>query len=82
MSADIPVLSKDGTSTIGQLRFTDQVPSDATLDAVRKPPGAAGSSITTSVGGDAYKATTDPSKVPELPGLLISFLILASPSAR
>ncbi len=78
LTADIPVLSKDGTSTIGQLRFTEQVPSEATLDAVEKAAEApSGSSITTSVGGDAYKATADPSKVPELLGLLVSFLILA-----
>ncbi|MET0998403.1 MAG: MMPL family transporter, partial [Marmoricola sp.] len=78
LSADAPVLSKDGTSTIAQLLFTDKVPSEGTLDDVRKaatPPTS--SPLTTSVGGDAYKTTADPSKVPELLGLLVSFLILA-----
>ena len=32
--------------------------------------------MTTSIGGDAYKSSSDPSKVPELLGLLVSFLIL------
>jgi len=78
LTADDPVLSKDDTSTIAQLRFTDKVPSQATLDAVQKaatPPRS--STITTSVGGDAYKATAEPSHVPELLGLLVSFVILA-----
>ncbi len=78
LTADDPVLSKDDASTIAQLRFTDKVPSQSTLDAVQKaatPPRS--SPITTSVGGDAYKATADPSHVPELLGLLVSFLILA-----
>ena len=54
------------------------MPSDSTLEAVqrRRPPPAA-SGVATSVGGDAYKATGDPSKVPELLGMLVSFLILA-----
>jgi putative drug exporter of the RND superfamily len=78
LTADDPVLSKDNASTIAQLRFTDKVPSAATLDAVEKaaaPPPS--STVTTSVGGDAYKTTADPSKVPELLGLLVSFMILA-----
>src|SRR4051794_33378439 len=78
LTADDPVLSKDDTSTIAQLRFTDKVPSQSTLDAVQKaatPPRS--STITTSVGGDAYKATAEPSHVPELLGLLVSFVILA-----
>ena len=32
--------------------------------------------MTSSVGGDAYKSTADPSKVPEMLGLMVSFLIL------
>ncbi|WP_231389041.1 MMPL family transporter [Marmoricola sp. URHB0036] len=78
LTADDPVLSNDDTSTIAQLRFTDKVPSQATLDAVQEaatPPRS--STITTSVGGDAYKATAEPSHVPELLGLLVSFVILA-----
>ena len=78
LTADDPVISKDGASTIAQLRFTAKVPSQATLEEVQKaatPPAT--SPITTSVGGDAYKATADPSHVPELLGLLVSFLILA-----
>jgi RND superfamily putative drug exporter len=73
-----PVLSGDGRSTLGTASFAKALPSDKTLDAVQaaaRPP--AGSDITTSVGGDAYKATNEPSKVPELLGLLVSFMILA-----
>src|SRR3954447_26294842 len=78
LTADDPLLSKDGTSTIAQLRFSDKVPSQATLDAVQKAATPAKSSpLSTSVGGDAYKATTAPSHLPELLGLLVSFLILA-----
>src|SRR3954452_4966408 len=78
LTADDPVLSKDGTSTIAQLRFTDKVPSQPTLDAVQKAATPTRSStITTSVGGDAYKATAEPSHLPELLGLLVSFVILA-----
>ena len=78
ITGDQPLLNKDSTSTIAQLRFADKVPSDAVLDAVQKaaaPP--ASSTVSTSVGGDAYKTSADPSKVPELLGLLVSFLILA-----
>ena len=78
LTADDPLVSKDGTSTIAQLRFDDKVPSSAVLDATQKaaaPPR--GSTISTSVGGDAYKATADPSHAPEVLGLLVSFVILA-----
>ncbi len=77
LSATPPLLNPASTATIGQLRFTDKVPSEHTLDAVLAaavPPPS--SPVSTSVGGDAYKATSDPSKVPELMGLLVSFLIL------
>ncbi|MBV9832255.1 MAG: MMPL family transporter [Marmoricola sp.] len=77
LTADIPVVNTDKTSTLGAVRFDAKVPSDQTLAAVQKaarPP--AGSSLTTNVGGDAYKTTSDPSKVPELLGLMVSFLIL------
>lgn len=78
LDADDPLLSDDGRSTIAQLRFDDQVPSAQVLDAVAaaaepKP----GSPLTTYVGGDAYKADNDPSRLPELLGLMVSFLILA-----
>jgi RND superfamily putative drug exporter len=77
LTADDPVLSKDKISTIAQLRFTDKVPSESTLDEVQKAATAPGSStVSSSVGGDAYKATADPSHLPELLGLLVSFLIL------
>ncbi len=72
-----PVLSSDGRSTLGQVPFDQAQPSATTLAAVQeaaRPP--AGSGVTTSVGGDAYKATDAPSKVPELIGLMVSFLIL------
>ena len=78
LTAEPLVVSADGASTIGQLRFTSQTPSEALLDTVvdaAKPPP--GSTVETSVGGDAYKPTSDPSKVPELLGLLVSFMILA-----
>ena len=78
LTADEPVLFQERRLDIAQLRFTDKVPSQATLDAVQKaatPPRSA--PITTSVGGDAYKATAGPSHVPELLGLLVSFVILA-----
>lgn len=78
LTADDPLLSEDKRSTLAQVRFSSKVPSDATLDSVldkaQPPPG---SGVTASVGGDAYKSTADPSKVPELLGLLVSFFILA-----
>ena len=59
------------------MRFTSKVPSEHTLDSVQETsPPPASSGVATSVGGDAYKSTSDPSKVPELLGLLVSFLIL------
>jgi putative drug exporter of the RND superfamily len=73
-----PLVSKDSRSTIGTVQFASQVPSNATLDKVEKAarpkPGA---DVRTSVGGNAYKAAIDSSKVPELIGLGISFMILA-----
>jgi RND superfamily putative drug exporter len=77
LTADPPVVNQDKTATLGAVRFDAKVPSDATLAAVQKaaePP--AGSVVSTSVGGDAYKSTADPSKAPEVLGLLVSFLIL------
>jgi putative drug exporter of the RND superfamily len=78
LKASPPLVSKDSRSTIGTVQFASQVPSDATLAAVEKAadPGR-GADVRTSVGGNAYKATSDPSKVPELLGLAISFVILA-----
>jgi RND superfamily putative drug exporter len=73
-----PVLSDDAASTLGQALFAQASPSDETLARVQeaaRPPS--GSTITTSVGGDAYNATDPPSRIPELLGLLVSFLILA-----
>jgi len=73
-----PVLSDNDASTLGEASFDDALPSNDTLDAVLEAGKAApGSGVTTWVGGDAYKETTDPSKVPEMIGLLISFFILA-----
>jgi putative drug exporter of the RND superfamily len=78
LKASTPVVSKDSRSTIGAVQFASQVPSDATLAAVKKAavPKSA-SEVRTSVGGSAYKANSDTSKVPEMIGLLISFMILA-----
>ncbi|MGO4256832.1 MMPL family transporter [Marmoricola sp. RAF53] len=78
LTASPLVVSADGSATIGQLRFADKVPSEEVLDAVvtaaEPPPGSV---VETSVGGDAYKPNSDPSKIPELLGLLVSFMILA-----
>ncbi|TIC88266.1 MMPL family transporter [Nocardioides sp. GY 10113] len=73
-----PVLASDKRSTLGQVLFDDVDPTEETLAAVvaaARPPS--GSGITTSVGGNAYKASAPPSRVPELIGLGVSFLILA-----
>ncbi len=84
LTQDTPLVNKDSSATLATVRFTAKVPSDHTLESVQKaaePPS--GASLTTSVGGDAYKSTADPSKVPELLGLLVSFFILVfTPSAR
>ncbi|WP_167880280.1 MMPL family transporter [Nocardioides guangzhouensis] len=75
-----PILSSDKTATLGTASFADVDPSEETLDAVLeagRPTGSARSAITTSVGGDAYNASDPPSRIPELIGLGISFVILA-----
>jgi len=78
LKADPPSVNKDGTAALGGIAFADDVPSDTTLDEVQEAgTPTAGSPVRTWVGGDAYKVTADPSKVPELLGLLVSFLILA-----
>ncbi|MGH3414106.1 MAG: MMPL family transporter [Marmoricola sp.] len=77
LKASNPVVSKDGRSTLGQIQFSQQVPSTHTLDAVLAASRtSAASPVATSVGGTAYKAKSETSKVPELLGLLVSFLIL------
>ena len=78
LTADDPTVSRDGRSTIASLRFTSSTPSDALLDRVLQTakPGSS-SGVEALVGGDAYKSTADPSRVPELLGLLVSFVILA-----
>ena len=78
LKADDPTINKDEQATVGQVRFAAKVPTETTLDNVlkaAKPPS--GSEVSTSVGGDAYKSTADPSHVPELLGLFVSFMILA-----
>ncbi|NUS53087.1 MAG: MMPL family transporter, partial [Nocardioidaceae bacterium] len=77
LKADNPVVSDDKSSTLGGIQFSQEVPDESTLAAVQRaaePP--AQSAVRTSVGGDAYKATADPSKIPELIGIGISFMIL------
>ena len=77
LTADTPVVNQARNATLGAVRFDAKVPSEATLEAVQKaaePPHD--SVLRTSVGGDAYKTTSEPSKVPELLGLLVSFMIL------
>jgi putative drug exporter of the RND superfamily len=77
LSSDTPTLNKGATATLTQIQFADRVPSDDTLDEVQEAgTPKASAPVTTSIGGDAYKYTSDPSKVPELLGLLVSFLIL------
>jgi RND superfamily putative drug exporter len=72
-----PSVNDDSTAALAAINFADEVPSDDTLDDVLEagtaPPG---SPVTSNVGGDAYKTDSDPSKVPELLGLFVSFLIL------
>ncbi len=77
LSAATPTLNTGSTATLAQISFADQVPTEDTLDEVL----AAGTTgpqdpVTASIGGDAYKSSADPSKVPEMLGLLVSFLIL------
>ncbi len=77
LDATDPVVSSDGRSTLGQALFARAVPSDRTLEQVQAAARTAASSpVSALVGGDAYKSTADPSKVPELLGLMVSFLIL------
>ena len=72
-----PVVDQGASATLAQVSFSSKVPAEDTLDAVRQAATPTGtSSVETSVGGNAYKTTSDPSKVPELLGLLVSFLIL------
>ena len=77
LSAATPTLNTGSTATLAQISFADQVPTEDTLDEVlaagTAPPG---SPVISNVGGDAYKTDSDPSKVPELLGLFVSFLIL------
>jgi RND superfamily putative drug exporter len=73
-----PVVSDDGRATLGTVLFADVEPSQRTLDEVERaavPPS--GSDLTTYVGGNAYSASGDPSRIPELIGLLVSLMILA-----
>ncbi|GAA2126117.1 MMPL family transporter [Nocardioides bigeumensis] len=78
LEGDYALVSDDEKHTIIQVRFVSQNPDEDTLDEVTHaatPPS--GSTVETSIGGDAYKGGGEPSKIPELLGLLVSFLILA-----
>ncbi|HRK48184.1 MAG TPA: MMPL family transporter, partial [Nocardioides sp.] len=78
ITAATPSLNDDQTAALGAIQFADEVPSNETLDDVEKAgTPAAGSPVDSYVGGQAYKSDSDPSKVPELLGLMVSFLILA-----
>ncbi|KAA1425392.1 MMPL family transporter [Mumia zhuanghuii] len=77
LTATDPVVSQDQTATLASIRFDDKVPSESTLGAVERAAEPPSSAVTTSVGGDAYKPDAEPSRVPELIGLFISFVILA-----
>lgn len=62
LSGDDPLVSQDHRSTLATVRFASKVPSDSTLHAVlEKAKPSASSGVTASVGGDAYKTTTEPS---------------------
>ncbi|HEX6148323.1 MMPL family transporter [Nocardioides sp.] len=75
---DYPVVSDDQRHTIIQVRFASQNPEDHLLDEVTDAATpAAGSDLDTSIGGDAFKDSSEPSRVPELLGLLVSYVILA-----
>ena len=78
LTAATPMLNDDQTAALGAIQFADEVPSNETLDDVQEAgTPAAGSPVDSHVGGQAYKSDSDPSKVPELLGLMVSFLILA-----
>ncbi|WP_370617660.1 MMPL family transporter [Mumia sp. Pv 4-285] len=77
LTADDPVISESRTATLAAIRFDDKVPSESTLTAVERAAEPPSSAVATSVGGDAYKPDAEPSRVPELIGLFISFVILA-----
>lgn len=72
-----PILSSDKKATLGAASFAQADPSEETLDAVLEAGRPKGSAITTSVGGDAYNTSDPPSRIPEVIGLGISFMILA-----
>ncbi len=75
---DYPLVSDDEKNTIIQVRFVSQNPDEDLLDEVTEAATpASGSDLETSIGGDAYKDSAEPSRVPELLGLLVSYLILA-----
>jgi RND superfamily putative drug exporter len=77
LTAATPTLNDGATATLAQLQFADKVPDEDTLDDVQQVgTGKHGAPVRSFVGGDAYKSSADPSKVPELLGLLVSFLIL------
>ncbi len=78
LKGDYPLVSDDEQHTIIQVRFTSQNPEQHTLDEVSdaaRPPS--GSDLETLIGGDAYSDSSEPSRVPELLGLLVSYVILA-----
>lgn len=78
LAADSPVVSKDGRAVIGQVMFADQKPSQSLLDkVVDTADSAATADVEVTVGGAPYSSdTTKTSKLPELLGLVLAFLIL------
>ena len=77
LKGDYPLVSDDRSSTIVQVRFTSDAPSDRLLEEVTDAGSPDVNDLDTWVGGDAYKDTSEPSRVPELLGLMVSYLILA-----
>ena len=78
LEGDYALVSDDKKSTIIQVRFVSQNPDEEHLDeATHAATPESGSTIETLIGGDAFKDSGEPSKIPELLGLLVSFMILA-----
>nr|WP_255257581.1 MMPL family transporter [Curtobacterium sp. 314Chir4.1] len=78
LTFDSPVVSKDGRAVLGQVMFADQKPSQSLLDkVVDTADSAATEDVDVTVGGAPYSSdTAKTSKLPELLGLILAFLIL------